>query len=175
MPVAELSACRIVEVILPRRIDFSQGGACLASMPLYLGNTLNGCDVKPWSSAFRRFQARYINVIGIIPMQEQPRRELIVAANSAGAEMVEISVADTGPGLPKEVRANLFQPFVTTKPNGMGVGLSVCRSIVEAHHGRLWADDNPGGGTVFRFTLRCSQADHLLPKLQHHGRMTPDR
>jgi len=96
-------------------------------------------------------------------MQEQPRRELIVAANSAGGEMVEISVADTGPGLPKEVRAKLFQPFVTTKPNGMGVGLSVCRSIVEAHHGRLWADDNPGGGTVFRFTVRRAETDRLLP------------
>ena len=67
--------------------------------------------------------------------------------------MVEISVADTGPGLAPEVRANLFRPFVTTKDSGMGVGLSVCRSIVEAHGGRLWAEDNPGGGTVFRFTL----------------------
>jgi two-component system sensor kinase FixL len=106
-------------------------------------------------------------------MQEQPRRELIVAANSAGAEMMEISVADTGPGLAKEVRANLFQPFVTTKPNGMGVGLSVCRSIVEAHHGRLWAGDNPGGGTVFRFTVRRAEADRLLPRLDDHGRMAP--
>jgi two-component system, LuxR family, sensor kinase FixL len=107
-------------------------------------------------------------------MQEQPRRELIVAANSAGAEMVEISVADTGPGLPKEVRANLFEPFVTTKPNGMGVGLSVCRSIVEAHHGRLWADDSPSGGTVFRFTVRRAEADRLLPELEHHDRIAPD-
>ena len=89
--------------------------------------------------------------------------------------MMEISVADTGPGLPKEVRASLFQPFVTTKPNGMGVGLSVCRSIVEAHHGQLWADDNPGGGTVFRFTVRRAEADRLLPRLEHHGTMAPDR
>jgi len=79
--------------------------------------------------------------------------------------MVEISVADTGPGLPLGVRASLFQPFVTTKRNGMGVGLPVCRSIVEVHHGRLWADDNPGGGTVFRFTVRRAQADRLLPGL----------
>ena len=68
--------------------------------------------------------------------------------------MVHISVADTGPGLPDEVRKRLFEPFVTTKANGMGVGLSVCRAIVEAHRGRMWADDNPGGGTVFRFTVR---------------------
>jgi len=98
-------------------------------------------------------------------MQDQPRRELTIAASPAGGEMVEISVADTGPGLPLGVRASLFQPFVTTKPNGMGVGLSVCRSIVEVHHGRLWADDNPGGGTVFRFTVRRAQAERLLPGL----------
>ena len=67
---------------------------------------------------------------------------------------MEISVADTGPGLADEVRAKLFQPFVTTKSTGMGVGLSVSRAIVEAHGGRLWAEDNPGGGTVFRFTVR---------------------
>jgi two-component system sensor kinase FixL len=72
--------------------------------------------------------------------------------------MVEISVADTGPGLPDEVRKKLFQPFVTTKATGMGVGLSVCRTIVEAHQGRLWAEDNPGGGTVFRFTVRRAGA-----------------
>ena len=67
--------------------------------------------------------------------------------------MVEISVADTGPGLVDEVRAKLFQPFVTTKAIGMGVGLSVCRAIVELHGGRLWADDNPSRGTIFRFTV----------------------
>jgi two-component system sensor kinase FixL len=68
-------------------------------------------------------------------------------------EIVEISVADTGPGLPETVCARLFQPFVTTKPSGMGVGLSVCRTIVEAHGGELQAQDKGGGGTVFRFTV----------------------
>ena len=66
---------------------------------------------------------------------------------------MEISVADTGPGLPKRVRARLFEPFVTTKPNGMGVGLSVCRTIVEAHGGELCAEDGAGGGTIFRLTV----------------------
>jgi two-component system sensor kinase FixL len=91
---------------------------------------------------------------GIEAMQDQPRRELVVATSRVQEGMVEISVADTGPGLPEEVRKKLFQPFVTTKASGMGVGLSVCRAIVEAHRGRLWADDNPSGGTIFRFTVR---------------------
>ena len=87
-------------------------------------------------------------------MQDQPKRQLVVATSLVQGGMVEISVADSGPGLVDEVRAKLFQPFVTTKANGMGVGLSVCRAIVELHGGRLWADDNPSYGTVFRFTVR---------------------
>ena len=85
-------------------------------------------------------------------MATMARRELTVTASRAG-EMVEIRVADTGPGLPEAVRSHLFEPFVTTKKEGMGVGLSVCRAIVEAHGGELHGDDAPGGGTVFRFTV----------------------
>ena len=92
-------------------------------------------------------------------MQGQLRRELVVATGREQGGMVEISVADNGPGLPDEVRKRLFQPFVTTKSNGMGVGLSVCRAIVESHGGRLWADDNPLGGAVFRFTVRHAKTD----------------
>jgi two-component system, LuxR family, sensor kinase FixL len=91
---------------------------------------------------------------GIEAMGDQPRRELMVATKGARAGMVEISVADTGPGIPDDIRSRLFQPFVTTKPTGMGVGLSVCQGIVQLHGGRLWADDNIGGGTIFRFTVR---------------------
>jgi len=77
---------------------------------------------------------------------------LTIAAKRAG-DMVEISVSDTGPGLPETVRERLFQPFVTTKHSGMGVGLSVCRTIVEAHGGTLRAEDGAGGGMVFRLTV----------------------
>jgi PAS domain S-box-containing protein len=82
-----------------------------------------------------------------------PRRELVVTATPAGPEVVEVAVSDTGPGLAPEVAGRLFESFVSTKPGGMGMGLSICRTIVEAHGGRLWAEPNPDGGTVFRFTL----------------------
>jgi two-component system sensor kinase FixL len=90
-------------------------------------------------------------------MQDQPAIELAVVTHPAAeGGMLEISVADRGPGLPDEVREKLFQPFVTTKANGMGIGLSVCQAIIQTHGGRLWAEDNPGGGTVFRFTVRSA-------------------
>ncbi|HET8997447.1 MAG TPA: PAS domain S-box protein [Acetobacteraceae bacterium] len=91
-------------------------------------------------------------------MQGQPRREVLVRAQPAADGMVEVAVADSGPGLPDTVRQKLFQPFVTTKAAGMGVGLSVCKGIVEAHGGQMTADDRPGGGTVFRFTVPAVSA-----------------
>ena len=98
---------------------------------------------------------------GIEAMQDQPRRELMVATKRAQGGMVEISVADTGPGLPDEVRSRLFQPFVTTKPTGMGVGLSVCQGIVKLHGGRLWADDNPAGARFSALPSDMRRSDRL--------------
>lgn len=89
-------------------------------------------------------------------MENSDRKELLVAtkpAENAGKPMVEITVADTGNGIADSIADKLFQPFNTTKPTGMGVGLSISRRLVEAHGGRIWAEPNPGGGTVFRFTL----------------------
>jgi two-component system sensor kinase FixL len=86
-------------------------------------------------------------------MEGCPRRELTVAAERCADGMVAISIADTGPGIEPEVAKRLFEPFVTTKPQGMGVGLSICRSIVEAHGGALAAAANDAGGATFRFTI----------------------
>ncbi|HVY17035.1 MAG TPA: PAS domain S-box protein [Rhodopila sp.] len=92
-------------------------------------------------------------------MQETTRRELTVATAERTEGMAEVSVADTGPGIAPEIAVQLFQPFVTSKPHGMGVGLSISRTIIEAHGGQLWAEPNPGGGTIFRMTLRAVDPD----------------
>jgi two-component system sensor kinase FixL len=94
-------------------------------------------------------------------MQETTRRELTISTAEQPDGMVEICVTDTGPGVAPEVASQLFQPFVTTKPHGMGVGLSISRTIVETHGGRLWATPNPGGGTTFGLTLRALSKEEL--------------
>jgi len=82
-------------------------------------------------------------------------KALIIGTDLSGADgFARVSVADTGPGLSEEVADRLFQPFVTTKATGMGVGLSISRTIVEAHGGRIWAESNKDGGATFNFTLK---------------------
>jgi two-component system sensor kinase FixL len=85
-------------------------------------------------------------------MAASPVRKLLVGARRVG-DMIEVRVADTGSGIAPHIKSRLFEPFVTSKSTGMGVGLSICRSIIESHGGRMWVEDNPGGGTVFRFTV----------------------
>ena len=88
---------------------------------------------------------------------EQPIRKVALAAE-LGGDGVEIRVSDNGPELSDDVRERLFQPFVSTKGTGMGVGLSICNTIVKAHDGRIWAEENPGGGTIFRIVLPLAPA-----------------
>jgi two-component system sensor kinase FixL len=86
-------------------------------------------------------------------LDEVDRREIVLATRLAPPDGVEIAVADSGPGLDPEVARRLFQPFVTTKPGGIGIGLSICRSIVEAHGGQIGFANKATAGAVFRFTL----------------------
>ncbi len=85
-------------------------------------------------------------------MQDCPHRHLSIASRLV-QRAVQISVTDTGTGLPATVRERLFEPFVTTRRNGTGLGLPICRAIVEAHGGTLSCESAPDGGSVFRFTV----------------------
>jgi two-component system sensor kinase FixL len=95
-------------------------------------------------------------------MQDSTTRALLVKSEQINEQTIEVSVADTGTGIAKEIAARLFQPFITTKRHGMGVGLSISRTIVEAHGGRLWVEPNPGGGTIFRLTLKTTVSEEAL-------------
>ncbi|MBV8653967.1 MAG: PAS domain S-box protein [Alphaproteobacteria bacterium] len=89
------------------------------------------------------------------------RKELVISINRIAPDQAQVSVADSGPGIDPEVMDTLFQPFVTTKANGMGVGLSISRTIVESHGGRITAETKPGGGATFRFTLRSVDTEEV--------------
>ena len=91
-------------------------------------------------------------------MAASPRRELLVETRLIDGAGVEVAVGDSGPGLAPEVEARLFKPFVSTKDTGMGIGLSISRSLVESQDGRMSAERNAAGGTTFRFTLPLAPA-----------------
>jgi PAS domain S-box-containing protein len=133
--------------------------ALLAFVDAHLLGISHRIEIDPratWVDADRiQIQQVLINLIrnSMQALSDQPVREVVIAAAPAGATMVEISVADTGVGLSREVREALFSPFRSTKAEGMGIGLSISRTIVEAHGGKIWAEDRAGGGTIFRFTV----------------------
>jgi signal transduction histidine kinase len=88
-------------------------------------------------------------------MAELPeeQRQVVVRTGSGDNGAVKIAVADSGPGIPIDRLPNLFEPFFTTKKDGMGLGLSIARTIVEAHHGEIWAENSSGAGATFYFTV----------------------
>jgi PAS domain S-box-containing protein len=102
-----------------------------------------------------------VNLIrnAIEAMVDGERRELLLSAAQSDRDTIGITVADSGPGISDEVASRLFQPFVTTKRQSMGLGLSICRSIVEAHGGQLWNEPGASGGAVFRFTVPTVDRD----------------
>ena len=94
-----------------------------------------------------------VNAMDAIEQANQEDRRLSVTAALCGSDTVEIAVSDSGPGVPSDRLASVFDPFNTTKVNGLGMGLPISRAIIEAHHGKLWAENRKEGGASFRFTL----------------------
>jgi PAS domain S-box-containing protein len=94
-----------------------------------------------------------VNAVQAMSSVSEGARDLLICTGTAGSDRVLVAVRDTGPGLPPSNAERLFEAFYTTKADGMGMGLSICRSMIEAHGGRLWASANEPRGAVFRFTV----------------------
>lgn len=110
-----------------------------------------------------QIQQVVLNLIrnAIEAMEEVKRKVLEIHIDPVADDHAQITVSDTGSGISPDIADQLFQPFVTTKRTGMGVGLSISRTIIEAHGGRIWVESNPGGGTRFCFTLRSVGEEEL--------------
>jgi two-component system sensor kinase FixL len=96
-------------------------------------------------------------------MEALTPRELTIETTARDSDVM-VSVRDTGPGIPHEIEADLFKPFVSSKERGMGLGLSISRTIVQAHGGQIWAERNASGGSTFRFTLPIRAAADTTPR-----------
>jgi len=109
-----------------------------------------------------------VNAVEAMSATSMGPRELLISTASDSSNGVSIAMRDSGPGLsPAEVK-RVFDPFYTTKENGLGMGLSICRSIVEAHGGRLWASANAPRGAVFQLVLPRGEVEHA-PSSEHDG------
>ncbi len=143
-------------------VKLIEEASALALIGLKEGGVHASFDFDPLASSVFvdtiQIQQVLLNLIrnAVEAMQDCALRFLLIASRRLDDETVEVSVSDTGVGISDEIAAKLFQPFVSTKRQGMGVGLSISRTIIEAHGGRLWAEPNPSGGTVFRFSLKAT-------------------
>jgi len=99
-----------------------------------------------------------LNAMDAVEEVADTRRKVTVRAQRHGSGEIEVAVEDSGPGIAPDKLKRLFEPFFTTKANGMGIGLSISRTIIEAHGGRIWAENNAGEGATFRFTLPLTEA-----------------
>jgi len=100
-----------------------------------------------------------LNAVEAMSSMEEGARELSISTEQSPTGGMLVAVSDSGPGIDPQRLQRVFEPFYTTKTSGVGMGLAICRSIIDDHGGRLWADANKPRGTVFQFTLPANQED----------------
>ena len=128
---------------------------------LVLNNVTLRTELAPDAPEIRGDQVRLQQVLlnlltnALDAMTEAPSKVLTLRSAKDGPDMVTVSVGDSGRGIAEAYQGSVFEPFCTTKKGGLGLGLSICRSIIEEHEGRIWLERGPGGGTIFSFSLRA--------------------
>jgi len=98
-----------------------------------------------------------LNSLDAVASQPKERRLIVITASRSGDRLVELAVTDRGAGIAPDLLARVFEPFHTTKPKGIGIGLAISKAIVESHGGQITAENDPAGGATFRFTLRVAE------------------
>jgi Histidine kinase-, DNA gyrase B-, and HSP90-like ATPase len=126
-------------------------------------------DLPPVNADRIQLQQVILNLLrnawdALSTVEDRPR-EMLIRTESSNGDRVRVSVEDSGVGFTTQAADKLFEAFYTTKNDGMGIGLSISRSIVEAHHGHLWATPNDGPGATFSFAIPCGPNVERTPKL----------
>ncbi|HEV2748370.1 MAG TPA: PAS domain-containing protein [Allosphingosinicella sp.] len=149
---------------LPKLIADACTIALVDAHLLGISHHIKAAEAARWVYADRiQIQQVLINLLrnAVQAMTDQPRRTITIRTAAKPGGKVEVSVADTGTGFANKAEDVLFSPFRSTKPDGMGIGLSISRTIIEAHGGKIWAERRRGGGAVFRFTLPAADESAL--------------
>ena len=139
----------VLEVIGLTRNEMAKNGISVRTQPAESLPAIQGDRVQLQQVILNLL----INAMEAMSARSEGPRDLLISTAKTDSEGVLVSVRDSGPGLAPESVERLFEPFYTTKPGGLGMGLSICRSIIESHHGRLWATANTPHGAVFQFNL----------------------
>jgi signal transduction histidine kinase len=142
--------------VVRRAIRFAEGEARRGDVQLALDLAPEALNIEVDPIQIEQVLLNLVqNGFDVMATNNGTERILAIATRRLAADTVEVTVTDTGAGMTAAVASRLFEPFFSTKPDGLGLGLAICRTIVEAHGGRLWATANAGTpGTAFRFTLR---------------------
>jgi len=118
-------------------------------------------DLPPVRGDRVRLQQVLTNLISnaMEAMSTKASKNLTIRSAMQSPDTITVSVSDSGAGIDKEIEDKIFQPFFTTKEGGLGIGLRLCRSIIEEHGGLIWTENNPQGGTTFLFSLKANQGE----------------